>query len=35
MGPLAQIMNFSTIDFNKVDDSAFALPDQIKTLVKK
>jgi hypothetical protein len=35
MGPLAQVMSFSTIEFNNVDDSSFALPDQIKALVKK
>jgi len=35
MGPLAQVMIFNSIEFNHVEDSAFALPDQIKTLVKK
>lgn len=34
VGPLAQVMTFSTIEFNHVDDSAFALPEQIKTLAK-
>jgi hypothetical protein len=35
MGPLAQVMSFSTMDFNQVNDSAFVLPEQIKALVKK
>jgi zinc protease len=35
MGPLAQVMTFTSMDFNKVDDSAFDLPDQIKGLAKK
>jgi hypothetical protein len=35
LGPLAQVMTFSSMDFNQVDDSVFALPDPIKTLNKK
>jgi len=35
MGPLAQVMTFSSMEFNKVEDSAFDLPDPIKTLTKK
>jgi hypothetical protein len=35
MGPLAQVMSFHSIEFNTVDESAFGLPDPIKTLLKK
>ena len=35
MGPLAQVLTFSTMELNNVDDSVFELPKQIKALVKK
>jgi len=35
MGPLSQLMTFEKMEFNQVDNSVFALPDQIKALVKK
>jgi hypothetical protein len=35
MGPLAQVMSFDTMEVDQVDDKAFELPDQVKTLVKR
>ena len=35
IGPIEQVMNLSSMEFNKVKDSAFELPEQIKALNKK
>lgn len=35
MGPLEQVMTIDSFELNKVDDSVFALPDQIKALANE
>ncbi len=35
MGPLTQVMTFTSMDFKELDDSVFDLPNQIKALLKK
>jgi hypothetical protein len=35
LGPLTQVITVTSMEFNKVDDAVFALPDQIKALLKK
>jgi hypothetical protein len=35
LGPITQVITISEIEFNKVDDSVFELPEEIKALAKK